>query len=67
MTFRELEKVVVENGFRVSAWSYEDSKCISVQSVEIFDCGFCHPKFVACFDKETGWVKITGKKEFKIS
>ena len=66
MTFKELEKVVVENGFRVSVASYENEDFVYACSVECHPGTYHHPKFVAALDKRTGWVSITGKKSFKI-
>ena len=61
----EFEKICVQEGFKVSAASFEDEQMIAVYSIEHWSRSpFSSPRFEAVFHKETGWITIKSNGKY---
>lgn len=57
------KRILEDAGYRVcEGASWEDSRQIFVSSVECDRRCYNHPMFEVQYNKETGWLSVTGRK-----
>lgn len=61
MTLVELKNLVLANGYRVSASSYEDDRFVYASSVEVYPDSYGHPRFAVQFCKVLKKLHTQGK------